>query len=74
MMICCFCSKELADIGNSPYPFKKRENPTGGEYGCCDRCNELFVNPARQLVKYGISDNDWDEVLCQIKTALAEQR
>lgn len=71
-MFCCFCNKELADIGNSPYPFLKKEDPTGGEYGCCDKCNKLFVYPARQLVKYGISDDDWNEILYQIRTVLSE--
>ncbi len=72
-MFCCFCNKELTDIGNSSYPFLKKENPTGAEHGCCDKCNMLFVIPARRLVKYRISDNDWNEVLYEIKTALAKR-
>lgn len=71
-MTCCFCGKELADMGNSPYPFLKKKNLAGIEYNCCNKCNKLFVIPARQLVKYQINDDDWDKVLCWIKIALME--
>ena len=68
-MLCCFCNTELMDIGNSPYPFLRKENPTGCEYGCCDKCNKLFVTPARHLLKYNIRDDDWNMVLYEIKSA-----
>lgn len=72
-MLCSFCDIELENMGNSPWPFFRMENAgIVSEYSCCHKCNSLFVQPARQLVKYGISDDDWKKVLYEIKTALAE--
>lgn len=44
----------------------------GVKYGCCDKCNKLFVISARQLLKYKIMDNDWNKVLYEIKAAFSE--
>ena len=38
--ICCICGKEFEEWGNDPYPVKEE-----GE--CCDKCNGLYVVPAR---------------------------
>lgn len=69
-MKCCFCGGALNNIGNSPFPFLKEENPTGLEHGCCDSCNKKYVIPARALVKYNISKADWDKMYCDIKRAI----
>lgn len=43
--ICCICKKEFTGYGNDPWPVW----PTGK---CCDRCNQVYIIPARIKLAY----------------------